>query len=170
MSLSHDTLRAQVPCPVILLLHSVGLLPPVHPLKSAEVRQPSSELPTRWLCFWMYFRLPIVGALWIWAGLAPLIRQTRAATATGIFFSLAAVGIGLWQISIASGLAQRRTWAWRQNWVSLFGGPICFAAWTVLVECSIRAFVAFSFLVIALGLVWCWPNYIYFKKREPLFH
>lgn len=133
-------------------------VPPAGPTISATAANSSlASLGTKWLNFWTYAFLPIGALSWI---LLYFLLETSH------YFLLYATFLYLW---LAYGLHKRRLWAWQWNWVvvvlSWITGamPVEFGSAPDFVGKSITRFVVF-------GLVWMWPNYVYWKKRRGLFH
>lgn len=121
----------------------------------ANVTDPA-KLGTKWLKFWNYFSLPVGG---IFGLLIPLGMPNL-----GIIM----VPFAILQFAVAYGLHQRKLWAWRWNWVLIvltwFSGaiPNSFGS-------SADLLAKFAILVPVFGLVWMWPNYLYWRKRRFLF-
>lgn len=128
----------------------IGLPASTAPVVSATV------LGIKWLQFWTYFSLPV----------------------GGISFGLLCFAVPDWKLPFAFlaglhfytayGLHRRFLWAWQGNWAlvvvswvgaavpSDFGSPIDFA-------------FKYAFVFLLGGLVWMWPNYVYWMKRRGLF-
>ena len=116
----------------------------------------TSSLGTKWLRFWNYFSLPVGGVLGL--------LMSLGVPALGIIM----VPIALLQFAVVYGLHKRKIWAWQWNWVVIvltwFSGviPNSFGS-------SADFWAKFIILVPVSGLVWMWPNYVYWKKRRSLF-
>ena len=118
----------------------------------------SEPLGTRWLKFWIYWGLPI-GAL------TDFSRASHYDPPWGIVCSLISVAV---RVVMIFGLHNRKGWAWKWNWVLI--------AWVGLILAIPKTpFSADDFwgryitTIIVFGLVWMWPNYVYWKKRRGLF-
>lgn len=134
----------------------------VAPLQEAPVCRgvAASSLGTKWLRFWNYFSLPVGGAL----GLLISIRVPELA----IIF----IPISLLQLVVAYGLHHRILWAWKWNWVLLIITCMSMALPTPTPGIhSSEADLVVQFITKAVlgGLIWMWPNYVYWKKRRDLF-
>lgn len=111
---------------------------------------------TKWLKFWTYFSLPLGGVLGI------LISHSTPQVGSVI------LPMSVFQLILAYGLHKRKYWAWQWNWVAILyawiGGatPRTFGS-------SADYWVKFMIVVLAFGLIWMWPNYIYWKRRRALF-
>jgi len=120
----------------------------------------ASALGVKWLKFWNYFILPVGGIL-------------------GLFTSLVVPGLGIAMIPIAIlqfvvayGLHHRRLWAWQWNWVLIIITYIGMSIPTPTPSVnSSEADMAALFVMNAIiaGLIWMWPNHVYWKKRRTLF-
>ena len=120
----------------------------------------SSSLGTKWLKFWNYFSLPAGGIL----GLLMVLSLP----VFGIIF----VPIAILQLVVAYGLHYRRLWAWRWNWVLIVITYIGMAIPkpTLGVYGNGVYWVSqFVSVTVLGGLIWMWPNYVYWKKRRALF-
>jgi hypothetical protein len=113
-----------------------------------------NPLGTKWLKFWNYFSLPVGGAF-------GLLMSFGIPT---IGFIL--VPIAILQFMVAYGLHNRKIWAWQLNWVLILLSCLIPRAanssidfWAQLIIIQIPLF----------GLIWMWPNYVYWKKRRVLF-
>ena len=119
-----------------------------------------SVLGTKFLKFWNYFSLPVGGVL----GLLMSIALPDLA--------IIMLPLAILQFIVAYGLHYRRLWAWQWNWVLVVityigtiipirtpgshGGHI-----DLIAQCVVRSVVG--------GLIWMWPNYVYWNKRHILF-
>ena len=122
-------------------------------------------LKTKWLSFWTYFVLPIVGIYGIF----------MAFTFDYLFGLIGLIGAILATVN-AWGLHYRKMWAWKLIWYPLLWGfavNVVFVAWRVYLkliygyEGNFRlGTVIWSFI---FTLIWTWLNYIYWKKRKNLF-
>jgi len=125
-------------------------------------RVPSGAGPAisgiKWLKFWTYFSLPVGGVVCIF-----------------LFFELSTAHYSyfwLWlsylHFYLAYGLHQRRLWAWRWNWVMLvatwIGGSI-----PDFSGATLDFLTNFYVVFLIFGVLWMWPNYVYWKKRQFLF-
>jgi hypothetical protein len=126
------------------------------PTTSPKAIAAPAAFGTKWLKFWNYFSLPVGGVLGL--------LMSLGVPALGIIM----VPIAVLQFAVAYGLHNRKIWAWRWNWVVIvltwFSGaiPNSFGS-------SVDFWAKFVILVPVFGLVWMWPNYVYWKKRRLLF-
>jgi hypothetical protein len=119
-------------------------------------------LPTKWLWFWLYIRLPL-------GVLASLLYAARGDTITSTVNLLFA----LWLIGLFFGLRDRKLWAWKQNIWIVFAEPFTRALRQYQIGSTpeqIGNDIGVTIGVLLLIGVWSWPNYVYFKKRKHLFH
>jgi len=109
---------------------------------------------TKWLKFWNYFSLPVGGILGLSISLSMPVLW--------IF----GVPISILQFVVAYGLHHRKIWAWQWNWLIIglnwFGG-------TIPNSFDSYSFAASGASFVILGVIWMWPNYVYWKKRLMLF-
>lgn len=115
-------------------------------------------LPTRWLRFYIYLRLfqsgfPIF--------LFIIMGSSGIGLTEGIVIAMIAIPFSLVAV-VAFGLGRRKLWAWQANWILMALDVLGFKFFITPIDAMLVA-------VIALGLVWFWPNYVYFKKRRALF-
>jgi hypothetical protein len=142
-----------------------------------------SKLRTKWLSFtifvlWLGFAINLFNAsLFLTTHTASLTIYSVSLTTHPVNARTAALllAMGMLLATVAYGLQKRRLWAWRLNWViiglrwiyisvrlahagktSLFNEPNFIAGYLL-------------FLLFLLGIVWVWPNYVYFRKRRILF-
>jgi len=75
------------------------------------------------------------------------------------------------QFVVAYGLHHRRLWAWKWNWVIIIIEYITgtIPILTPNIESYAKLVARLFFKAIFLGLIWMWPNYVYWKKRKVLF-
>jgi len=124
---------------------------------NAHVEQAAvTPIGTKWLKLWTYFFLPLWGAT---SALAFFLFESSH------YFLFA---LAYFHFYLAYWLHHRSLEAWRWNWGMIvlvwigaavpvqFGSPLDFGAKFVIV-----------FLV--LGIIWMWPNYVYWRKRRALF-
>ena len=139
----------------------------------------TKPLGTKWLKYWNYFSLPVGGLLGLFTalGLRGLSAPGFALNVGTIRFdaetlTALVIGVSLLQLVVAYGLHKLELWAWQLNWV------IIVLAWISLALSvpprstpypqSELAFL-FAFKLILGGVLWIWPNYVYWKKRRGLF-
>lgn len=137
-------------------------VPPAGPTVSQQsiLTSPTEHAPavlgTRWLKFWNYFSLPV-------GGLLSILLFFRFSTPYYAFFFLAYL-----HFLLAYGLHHRRLWAWQWNWVMVvltwIGGAIPLQFSSAL-DLAVSFFIRF----VIFGVVWMWPNYVYWKKRRNIF-
>ena len=129
---------------------------------AVELSPPTVVVPTRYLNLW-------IGLLWLNVVLTPLGYFAEVgrgvnpvAFALGWTFSciVAALSFGL-----GLGLYRRRLWAWKANWICLFGG------WLLgpLVQSITPSAAEYFILLIMSGILFLLPSCIYFEKRRNLF-
>ena len=131
---------------------------------------PSQEIPvhtggvvpmlgTKWLKFWNYFSLPVGGVLGL--------LMSLGVPALGIIM----VPISIFQFVVAYGLHQRKLWAWQWNWVLITITYISMAIPTSTpgVHSGGVDLIQFAIKAVLGGLIWMWPNKVYWKKRRSLF-
>jgi hypothetical protein len=115
-------------------------------------------LGTKWLRFWNYFSLPIGGILGL------LISFGLGVPGIAVMTVL----ISVLQFMVAYGLHLRRLWAWKANWAIIMLTWLG-SAFPKLFGSSADFLVTFVILFLLMGLIWMWPNYVYWKKRKVLF-
>jgi len=121
-------------------------------------------IPMRWATFWIYFSLPmgVLQGFLVAVGGVPVVYP---------WLRVAAIIFVILQAWIAMQLRQRDHAAWTLNWIIVVVA-ILPGAFSILMapgadrdESAIRAT-----LYVLIGLVvWIWPNWVYWNKREPLF-
>jgi hypothetical protein len=77
--------------------------------------------------------------------------------------------IYIFAVTIGIGLIKRKLWAWKANWAIIIGEPILLAFNKISHKPSQHQLILFLGFFAILGIIWIWPNYIYFKKRRILF-
>lgn len=132
---------------------------------------PSQEIPvhagvvaptlgTKWLKFWNYFSLPVGGVLGL--------LMSLGFPALGIIM----VPISILQFVVAYGLHQKKLWAWQWNWVLII---IAYISMVIpeptpgMHSGGVDLVVQFVIRAVLGGLIWMWPNKVYWKKRRSLF-
>jgi hypothetical protein len=141
---------------------AAAAVPPlsVPPSPIASIR--SEPIPTKWLFFWTYIRLPlgILSHLGSWR----FVRE--AATLDRLDYGVFGAVLGLLfplliilHIAVIVGLARRRLWGWKLNWIIL------------TVESALIPWFYFetTFLGLVFALAWFAANFDYFRKRRYLF-
>ena len=134
---------------------------------------------TRWLSFWTYFVLPVHAFFALLLGLPLLVFAAGFVQALGFHY----VALGAVCVGISIGLERRRAWAWTLNQFLIY----LLIAETVVLTASLQvaaigasgqpfdasAFAVIGLLLLALaaggGLLWIWPNHVYWHKRKGLF-
>lgn len=111
---------------------------------------------TKWLKFWTYFSLPANGAF----GILVSIGEPQKA------FILIPLSLAFFVVSY--GLQRRLFWAWQCNWVVIFLFALVGAIPNSFTSNS-EFWAKFLLFLPFLGLLWLWPNYVYWKKRKMLF-
>ncbi|MCD6492752.1 MAG: tetratricopeptide repeat protein [Archaeoglobaceae archaeon] len=119
----------------------------------------TSSLGTKWLKFWNYFSLPVGGIL--------QLLMLFAVPSLWVFL----IPVSILQFVVAYGLHHRRLWAWKWNWVIIIIEYITgtIPILTPNIESYAKLVARLFFKAIFLGLIWMWPNYVYWKKRKVLF-
>jgi len=120
----------------------------------------ASSLKTKWLKFWNYFSLPTGGVLGL--------LMSLVFPALGIILA----PLAILQFIVVYGLHHRRLWAWKWNWVLIIIHYIGMAIPRTLPGTNISdAELVAQFVIRAVigGLIWMWPNHVYWKKRRALF-
>jgi hypothetical protein len=127
---------------------------------------PDKPLGMRWYKWWTYGNLPLSVAI----NLITIPLLEAQGIAINILISILAV-------CTIFGLHQKREWAWRLNWLMIFVAYIkgAISAGTPRLseyftppsneEMAVRVIM---WLIIG-GLVWLWPNIVYWRKRKHLF-
>ena len=132
-----------------------------------EIMEVLTDTPTAWLKFWTYIRLP-AGLL---VGLVKLTDTHFGSEFESLVTVVISVPLFALVIATIVGLHRRRLWGWRLNWVVLFTEAVLYPLTRLRDSLNGPELLGFLFggwLVI--GLIWVWPNYIYFKKRRALFN
>jgi hypothetical protein len=115
-----------------------------------------TQLGTKWLKFWNYFSLPVGGVLGL--------LMTLGIPAFGIIM----VPLAVLQFVVAYGLHHRRLWAWKWNWALIVLSYLS-ALNPTAADGSANLVEHFVIVLILGGLIWMWPNYVYWTKRKRLF-
>jgi|GEM_PF-4582009 len=112
-----------------------------------------------WLKFWNYVALPLHVAFSLLYILAFPI---------GAIFLLPYAGL---TVATGVGLHQRKRWGWILNWILMsivyLNGIFSFQGGAK--QFSGAYWVGFAIHAVILGLIWIWPNLVYWRKRESLF-
>lgn len=139
------------------------VVPPAGPIASkaastlaADPETASATLGTKWLKFWNYFSLPVGGILCI------LFVFAFPEPKYGF------LGLSYLHFYLAYGLHRRQMWAWQWNWVMIF------ATWVVgavpdFFASAIDFWMQYLIMFLIFGVIWMWPNYVYWNKRKGLF-
>ena len=114
----------------------------------------TTALGTKWLKFWNYFSLPVGGVVGFWVAVM---------TSNVLLIPLAAL-----QLAVAFGLHDRKKWAWDWNWVVIVFTWLS-AAVPILTETPDDFLRQFLIGLLLAGVIWMWPNYVYWTKRRSLF-
>ena len=114
-------------------------------------------LPLNWLQFYIFFRLPS-GVIF------NLLYLLTFFSSLGLWAKIMILLIISLQIVVLRDLYGRKLRGWRLNWLLLvaefFLIPINFS----------NSFGSFCTKFLIYGLLYVWPNYIYFMKRKFLFY
>ena len=125
----------------------------------------SAPLGTRWLKFWIYFSLPIGGVL-DFQEVLEIYPTLVSSPAFSAVCTIVLVDIVM-RVGLIFGLLCRKGWAWKWNWVFIA------LIWLCPTSQGFRSAEEFWGIyltkIIGFGLVWMWPNYVYWKKRRGLF-
>jgi len=119
-----------------------------------------SSLGTSWLKFWNYFSLPVGGVLGLLMSLGIPTHE------------IIMVPFSILQFIVAYGLHHRRLWAWQWNWVLIIIAYISMAIPTPtpgVHSGEVDLVVQLVIKTVIGGLIWMWPNHVYWKKRRALF-
>ena len=115
---------------------------------------------TKWLWFWNYISLPL-GVIWSFLYIlsCPILAIVLVPVA-GVY------------IATIIGLHCRKKWGWIMNWIAIgvtylnliLPNPAAMSNKKVEVFWTLVGINIFIY-----GLVWIWPNVVYWKKRKCLF-
>lgn len=136
------------------------IAPSPYSVKSPSTAKAAASLGTKWLRFWTYFSLPMGGALGL------LLSMT--VPKLGVIL----VPYAVLQFWAAYGLHHRRLWAWRWNWALVVAAFVTMSIPTPVPGAYHRGAdlaIQFTIKLAIVGLIWMWPNYVYWRKRRPLF-
>ncbi len=128
------------------------------PINNRTIQQ-EKEKSLLWFNFYVYFRLP--------AGIVVSIVSLFSAEVVTLLAALLALiniavsGILFW------GLKERKLWAWKMNFAVLVFDTIVFP---FAKDADTVTIIELIVYVVIVGIFWLLPNWIYFKKREYLFH
>lgn len=144
-----------------------------------RVQAPQKELPTKWLGFWIWCRLPLGAVIGVVSAFAPTGPTTQrsvldpadpAAELAHVIGIAVSLVVAVFVVTVAVGLHRRRVWAWRANWILLFGEALLLPADIVTNSVSASQTTLMYFVLLALVLLlWVLPNFVYFRKRRSLF-
>lgn len=129
------------------------------PAPQVHTSAATASLGTKWLKFWNYFCLPFGGILGLLLGLLILFKAP--------VFGFIMISISYFQLVVADGLHRKKLWAWRWNWVLIISTYISMAIPSPRYGTHSKEEVII--VTILGGLIWMWPNYVYWKKRIALF-
>jgi hypothetical protein len=134
----------------------VGKLNPPNLSGSASAIKDKIAYGTMWFKFWVYVRAPLGALLYGLLGFAlPDFLL--------LFWGAAAVLI--W---VAYGLHYRKASAYEANWLLVMEPVISTALFPFFVGGDDEQ-VAGIISAVVLLVIWVWPNWVYFKKREAWF-
>ena len=112
----------------------------------------------KWFKFYVYFRIPfyILSLIFVFFSDLELIQSNF------VYLSLLILIIGFY-VFLFIGMYRKRMWGWHLNWFALI--------LDVLSNPINRSKNTSEYLIaiIITGLVWFWPNLVYFNKRKFLF-
>ena len=134
--------------------------------------------PMKWSTFYTYVFLPLVilyRFAYGWASIRMLFYPkvpdwlTPSIVLSIVDWLIASIFLAF----IIYGLHKRRLWGWRLNWISIAGialltGIPPSAVW-MLARHGNTDLTLLPVIWVPLTLLWCWPNFVYFKKRRHLF-
>ena len=131
-------------------------------------------LPTRWLTFWSVVRLPLGAGVLLWRSMSLLQESFSFRSYAAENLGNAGLLMALFALLVSSGLRKRSARALEENWYIVFGEPVLLFLANIHRQSTmaetIGGYVGSSLVLVLLWLAWSWPNYVYFKKRECLFH
>ncbi len=127
---------------------------------------PTSSLGESWLNFWAYVGIPLVAI--ISAGYGVLAWYSYGADDVVFMIGLILFIVAGFQVSVAIGLAKRRLWGLKSNWLLIY--MISAAFFLPLTDANDQVEAA---TMIVGGLIasaiWLLPNHIYWRKRQDWF-
>lgn len=115
---------------------------------------------TKWLWFWNYISLPL-GVVWSFLYILsyPILAVVLVPIA-GVY------------IATIIGLHRRMKWGWIMNWIAIGVTYLNLILPNPAAMSNKKAEVFWTLVGINIfiyGLVWIWPNVVYWKKRKSLF-
>jgi lysylphosphatidylglycerol synthetase-like protein (DUF2156 family) len=136
-------------------------------IAAAELRR---QLPTAWLRFWIWWRLPLAALTAAMVAIGVTIRIQPIAFPITFLVLLLGFAASAFLVALAVGLQKRQTWAWNANWAVIFGETVVAPATGLGGAKSSGEAVVIYVVLLATALVcWALPNSIYFRKRRILF-
>jgi hypothetical protein len=128
------------------------------PVERAQAE--TKRLGTKWLTFCIV-GLPVGGVLGLLMSItAPLV-------------GIIVMPVSVLQLVVAYGLHRRKLWAWRWNWILILVSYLAMSMPTPSVGSSGSGGELLTLFILKLilgGLIWIWPNFIYWRKRKVLFN
>jgi hypothetical protein len=121
------------------------------------------SLNTRWLGFWI-IRLMFFSFFGIFFSLFFLVENLMGNDKTILIIAAINIVVLILYFIVGNGLYKRKLWAWKVNWIILFGEPLY-----IMMKKS-EDVPHFIGLFIGFFIIWYFPNFIYFKKRRVLFN
>lgn len=126
-----------------------------------------------WLKFYINWRFPIGFVL----GALSLIKEFADASSDGyltlpVFYIFAAIDIAfyIFRIIVYINMLNRTPRGYHLNIILLFVESIYISFTNALsTSATTSVWVMFPILALIMGLIWLWPNYVYFKHRRYLF-
>lgn len=126
-----------------------------------------------WLKFYINWHFPIGFVL----GALSLIKEFADASSDGyltlpVFYIFAAVDVALYvfRIIVYINMLNRTPRGYHLNIILLFVESIYISFTRALSTSATTAvWIMFPILALIMGLIWFWPNYVYFKHRRYLF-
>jgi hypothetical protein len=142
--------------------------------EAVRMRRLARPLPTRWLTFYTYFRLPFGALALLLSASEALVILGSASDAVRLqlsihawIFLLSSIAVSILVIALSVGLARRRIWAWKWNWALLL---FEWALWIVRGDHEIRkSLISLVIWSLAFLPIWFIPNALYFSRRRGLF-
>lgn len=129
------------------------------------------ELKTKWLGFWI-FKLIFGSFIGLLNNIFDILEHPQAGILSPAYMIIIATIAYSFPFSIGIGLIKKRIWAWKLNWIIIFSEPFFIAVnrmHATSFESASQSLIFLIAMVALSGILWTFPNYIYFKKRRDLF-
>jgi hypothetical protein len=121
-----------------------------------------------WLTLWI-FKLIMGSIIGLIFDIPDILNISKKTAVNPINIIAPAIIIYSFAVFVGIGLSKRRLWAWKANWAIIIGEPILLAFSKMSHKSSQHKLAFFLGFFVILGIIWIWPNYVYFKKRRILF-